>query len=277
MKTNLATFQFNRHAILITTLYAAFLILQQSPLLGLPSYVFNLRLVPGGLGLLYAGILGWRASRTFGGRKNIIGRILLFFSLAIFTYLIGAPILALEAIQRLNGLNLLLANSGIDGWLPILAQCFAAFALVAGARAMFDRYDPKSLLAILLSFALAAFVSWANLVYADPAFGQTTLLDTVLWVGVVPALAFLMSTSALLLVRYLGKWYLARTLSVVVYAFLLYATLLPILDSYVLYVLFRSVSLDIALSILRGASTFVLFLIALGITQVRLRVAGKFY
>ena len=277
MKTKMGSFQLNVHAIIIAILYAAFLIFQQGPVLGLPSYLFNLRLIPAGLGLLYAGILGWKASRIFGGRKNIIGRILLSFSLAILTYLVGVPILALEAMQRLNGLNLLLANSGIDGWLPVVAQCFAAFALAVGARAMFDRYDRKFLLVVIISLALAAFVGWSNFAYADPAFGQTTALDTVLWVGVIPTLAFLMSASALLLVRYLGKWYIARTLAIVVFAFLLYSTLLPILDSYVLYVLFRTVSLDAALSVLRGVSTFVLFLIAIGITQVRLRVTGKYY
>ncbi len=265
-------FQFNRYAMVITT----FFVLTIVAVFTLPPALSDLRLLPAGLETFVAGIVGWKASRMFGGRRNFIGRVLIFFSLAIFGYTIAATLTALEDLQLLHT-PILLSESGISTWIGVLAGCFSAYALIASVRSLWDRYDHKTLLVVLGSLALAFVVGWTNLVFADPVFGQTTFTDTVLWVGLVPILAFLQLASAILLLRFLGRWYAAKSLVVLALAYVLYSALIPLMTSLLAFLLVQSANFDTAFLFIRLSVNSALYLVCLAMTQVRPRVTGPFY
>lgn len=265
-------FELNKYVAVITT----FFVLTLVAIFALPPATSDLRLLPAGLETFVAGIVGWRASRMFGGRRNFIGRVLIFFSLAVFGYTIAAAVTLLENSQLLPT-SVLLSASGISTWIAVLAGCFSAYALVASVRSLWDRYDQKTLLVVLFSLALALVVGSTNLVYADPVFGQTTVTDTVLWVGLVPILAFVQLASAILLLRFLGRWYAARNLGVLALAYVFYSALIPLMTSLVAFLLVQSANFDTAFFFNHLSTNFALYLVCMAMTQVKPRVTGPFY
>jgi len=265
-------FEFNKYAIAITSLFVLTLVL----ILALPPALSDLRLLPAGLETVVAGVVGWRASRMFGGRRNFIGRVLIFFSLAIFGYTIAATLTALQDLQLLQP-SALFSASGVSTWISVLAGCFSAYALVASVRSLWVRYDNRTLLVVLFSLTLACVVGWTNLVFADPIFGQTTFSDTVLWVALVPILAFLQLASAILLLRFLGRWYAAKSLVMLAFAFVFSSAWIPLVTSLVEFLLVQSANFDIAFLFVRLSLNFAIYLVCLAITQVKPRVAGPFY
>lgn len=266
------SFDFNKYVMIITALFALTLI----AIFGSPPALSDLRLLPAGLETLVAGFVGWRASRMFGGRKNFIGRVLILFSLAVFGYTVAATATGLEDLE-LFPVPVLLSESGVSTWISVLAGCFAAYALAASVRSLWDKYDHKTLLVVILSLALALVVGSTNLVYADAVFGQTTLSDTVLWVGLVPVLAFLQMASAILLLRFLGRWYAAKNLNVLALAYVFYSALIPLMTSLVAFLLVQSANFDTAFFFIRLSGNFALYLVCVAMTQVRPRVTGPFY
>ena len=265
-------FDVNNSALIITGLFIATLVV----IFVSPPTLSDLRLLPAGLETLVAAVVGWRASRTFGGRKNFIGRVLIFFSLAILAYTVTAVVTALEDMQLFSA-PVLLSESGLSTWIGVLAGCFSAYALVASVKSLWDQYDRKSLLVVLFALGLALVVGWTNLVFADPVFGQTTVSDTVLWVGFVPILAFLQLASAILLLRFLGRWYAAKSLTILAFAYVFYSALIPLVTSLLAFMLVQSANFDTAFLVIRVAVNIALYLVCLAMTQVKPRVTGPFY
>ena len=265
-------FQFNKYAVAITGLFilTAILIFVSPPSLS------DLRLIPAGLETLVAAVVGWRASRMFGGRKNFIGRVLIFFSLAILGYTVAATITGFEDLQLVSA-PAALSESGLSTWIGVLAGCFSAYALVVSVKVVWGRFDRKTLLVVLFALALAFVVGWTNLVFADPVFGQTTGSDTVLWVGLVPVLAFVQLVSALLLLRFLGRWYAAKNLTILAFAYVFYSALIPLVTSLLAFLLVQSANFDTAFLIIRVTANLGLYFVCLAMTQLRPRMAGPFY
>jgi hypothetical protein len=148
---------------------------------------------------------------------------------------------------------------------------------VASVRSLWDKYDHKTLLVVLFSLALAVVVGWTNLVFADPIFGQTTTSDTVLWVGLVPILAFLELASDILLLRFLGRWYVAKSLTILAFAYVFYSALIPLMTSLLAFLLVQSANFDTAFFFTRLTANLALYLVCLAMTQVKPRVSGPFY
>lgn len=265
-------FQFNKFAIAITVLFVITLLL----ILTLPPFMSDLRLLPAGLETFLAAVVGWRASRTFGGRRNFIGRVLIFFSVAILGYTIAATVTGFEDLQFITAPTLL-SESGLSTWIGVLAGCFSAYALVVSVRAVWDKFDHRTVLVVLLALGLAFVVGWTNLVFADPIFGQTTVTDTVLWVGLVPTLAFIQLVSAILLLRFLGRWYAAKSLAILAFAYIFYSSLIPLITSLLAFLLVQSANFDIAFLIIRLSANLTLYLVCLAMTQLRPRTIGPFY
>jgi len=265
-------FQFNKYAVVITGLFILTAIL----IFASPPSLSDLRLIPAGLETFVAAVVGWRASRMFGGRKNFIGRVLIFFSLAILGYTVAATITGFEDLQLVSA-PAALSESGLSTWIGVLAGCFSAYALVVSVKVVWGRFDRKTLLVVLFALALAFVVGWTNLVFADPVFGQTTGSDTVLWVGLVPVLAFVQLVSALLLLRFLGRWYAAKNLTILAFAYVFYSALIPLVTSLLAFLLVQSANFDTAFLIIRVTANLGLYFVCLAMTQLRPRMAGPFY
>jgi hypothetical protein len=265
-------FEINKYAVLITCLFALTVIL----ILVLPPSLSDLRLIPAGAETFVAAAVGWRASRSFGGRRNFIGRILIFFSLAVLGSTISATATGFEDLQLITT-PALLSESGLSTWIGVLAGCFSAYALVVSVRAVWDKYDRRTLLVILFALGLAFVVGWTNLVFADPVFGQTTMSDTVLWVGLVPILAFIQLASAILLLRFLGRWYAAKSLAILAFVYVFYSALIPLVTSPIALLLVQSASFDTAFLFIRLSVNTALYLVCLAMTQLKPRTTGPFY
>jgi len=265
-------FEFNMYAVIITALFVLTVVL----IIASPPALSDLRLLPAGLETLVAAIVGWRASRMFGGRRNFIGRVLIFFSLAILGYTIAATVTGFEDLQLITA-PASLSQSGLSTWIGVLAGFFSAYALVASLRAVWDRYDHKTLLVVLFALGLAFVVGWTNLVFADPVFGQTTVTDTVLWVGLVPTLAFVQLASAILLLRFLGRWYAGKSLAILSFAYVFYSALIPLVTSLLAFLLVQSANFDTAFLAIRLSGNIALYLVCLAMTQLRPRTTGPFY
>ena len=266
------TFDLNKYAIVITCLFALTIVL----ILVSPPPLSDLRLLPAGLETLVAAVVGFKASRMFGGRRNFIGQILIFFSLAVLGYTISATVTGIEHLQLIIA-PALLSESGLSTWIGVLASCFSAYALVVSVRAVWDKYDHKTLLVVLCALGLAFVVGSTNLVFADAVFGQTTMSDTVLWVGLVPILAFIQLTFAILLLRSLGRWYAAKSLAILAFAYVFYSALIPLVTSLLALILVQSASFDTAFFFIHLCINIALYLVCLAMTQLKPRTTGPFY
>jgi hypothetical protein len=149
---------------------------------------------------------------------------------------------------------------------------------VASVRSTWDKFDSKFLLVVFFSLAFALMVGWVNLVWVDAVAGQTTFADTILWVGIVPILTFLGTSSGVLLLRSLGKWYVKKNITALVFAVLFGVAMFAILSSigwawfavaynphFASYVWFQLIG------------NFSAFVVCLAVTQFKARMTGPFF
>ena len=292
MNLKLGKFEFNRYALAITCSFILFVVMRSIYFLSLggqfvaspppaSALVGKLLWVPLIFEAIVAGIAGLKGSHLFGGRRNFTGKLLFYFSLQIFSYMVFVAYFELQALNILTPsfyLDLLFANSGFAFWIVGLMFCFPAYALWAGVRSTWGKFDSKFLLVVFLSLAFALVVGWVNLVWADPAAGETTVADTMLWVGIVPTMVFLELSSAVLLLRSLGKWYVKKSITALVLAVLFNVTMIAIVTSVGFYwfaVTYNPTFASYFWGDLMGS--FANFLICLAITQFKVRMTGPFF
>ena len=284
MRLKLGNFEFNVPALLIT----GCLLLNQY--LRFVFYAFDpelypLRLVPLTVELIIGAIVGWNASGLFGGRKNFTGKLLCLFSVGLFAGAIAFFVGMLETFQLLNGfyLEVLLYNSGIgsDGWLGFLWQCFPTYVLLVSARSIWNKFDSKSLIVMIISSAFVLLVSWTNFVF-DPTFGLTTVPDFILWVGLYPILELVQLTAGVFMLRSLGDWYVSKRIAVVVSAFLFYGAFYQFWSSigylWINQAFGGGISLTGAASVIYGFGVSLsLYVVCMTLTQIKPRTTGRYY
>ena len=287
MKLNLGGFEFNKYAVAIICLFILFVVMR-SIYFFIGIFVdFTTQLPPPPLWApliletIVAGVAGLKASDLFGGRRNFTGRLLFYFSLQIFFYMAFLVYFELQSLQLVTSsfyLQLLFANSGFGLWILGIQFCFPAYALWASVRSTWNKFDSKSVVVIFLSIAFALVVGWANLVWADPAAGQTTVADTVLWVGIFPTMAFLELSSGVLLLRSLGKWYVKKSITALVLTLLINVAMLAIVTSVGFYwfaMVYNPFFASYVWFDVMGS--FAAFLLCLAITQFKVRMTGPYY
>jgi hypothetical protein len=282
MSLKLWGFEFNKYALAVTCSFLPTLVWFVSKFFftSLHATALAVLLYVGWfLQTIVAGIAGLKESHMFGGRKNFTGRLLFFFSLGIFMttifYLYDA-LLGFQVLPSSFILEGLLAGSGAENWLLVLIYVFPAYALVTSVRSLWNGYDSKSLLVIICSVAFATVVGWANF-FGNIAAGTTTLADSILWVGIAPTLAFLELASGVLLLRSLGKWYVAKSMTAFVLA-VLFAGVVFQLASSIVFTWFATASnLDVANYWSNLIGNIAIFLVCIAITQIKPRMTGPFF
>jgi hypothetical protein len=292
MNLKVGDFEFNKYALAITCFFVLFVVMRtinffsiSGQFVGEPlpatTLLGDLVWMPLIFEAIVAGIAGLKASHLFGGRRNFTGKLLFYFSLQIFFYMAFVTYFELQALKILTPsffLDVLFANSGFAFWIAGLMFCFPAYALWAGVRSTWSKFDSKFLMAVSLSFALALMVGAVNLLWGDPTAGQTTVADTVLWVGIVPTMTFLELSSGILLLRSLGKWYVKKSITALVLAVLFNVTMIAIVSSVGFYWFAVAYNPNFASyfwgDLLGNCANF---LICLAITQFRIRMTGPFF
>ena len=300
MNLKLGTFEWNKYALATTGFFILFLVsklnlLPQLPhcltFLSCPPEITEFRMVMLSSVYFVGGLAGLKASRSFGGRKNFTGRLLFFFSLLMFalgpvyaflTYLDALP----NPLSNWLSYQVLLPYSGIDLWGQVLAYCLSAYILVVSLRSIWDRYDSRSWLVIFISLAFVLlFVAWFNLVYQNPASGFTTVMDAILWVGIYPFLVFVQLAAGVLLLRSLGKWYVAKSMTALVVLYLFVGVFLQILSGIVFTLLAglgstnpaTSLNLDVPYFYTQVIGIFPYYLVCMVLTQIRPRTTSPYF
>jgi len=291
MNLKVGNFEFNKYALAITCLFILFVVMRSiyffmggGQFVGSPTpsstTLGALVWLPPILEAIIAGVAGLKASHLFGGRRNFTGKLLFYFSLQIFFYMAGLVYIELETLKILTSsfyLEVLFANSGFALWILGLMFYFPAYALWAGVRSTWAKFDSKFLLVIFLSLAVACMVGWANLVWADPTSGTTTVADTILWVGIIPILTFLELSSGVLLLRSLGKWYVKKSITPLVLAVLVNVITIAIVTSVGFYWFAVTYKLNFAYFWGDLIPNFANFLICLAVTQFKVRMTRPFF
>ena len=241
MTLKLGAFDWNKYALVTTGFFIVAMVLRavrltpipllpycpsatsQSP--GCPVWFVELRAAFQSFMFIIGGMAGLKAAKSFGGRRNFTGRLLFYFSLLLFAlgpfyqlsvYLDSMP----NPFSSWLSFNVFLPYSGLDFWESNLAYFLPSYALVISLRSVWNRYDMKSWLIIILSVVFAlVFGSWFSLA-TDASQGLTTLMDAVLFVGIGPLLLFVQLAAAGLLLHNLGRWYVARSIRALVVSYL---------------------------------------------------------
>ena len=270
---NLQNLQTNRYLLLVNIFFVIYIVVKA----GFPSYegIYSLM---GFMMLLVAGVAGFRACISFGGRRNFTGRIALYFSVALFLVAVSILASSLAASGMLS-----YGSAGdlsiLDLAAFVLAQCISTYALIVSVRAVIDGLNTRAIVYITLSLLFSIGIAWFNFeIGAQVGFIRTTL-DQVFWVGAFPFLIFLQLASALLLIDLLGKWYATQIIGVIAIGFVCFDLLLPPVMAFILVTLLGFLGNQVT-TLLTGISiqaVGAMYLVSIALTQMRPRDRGPFF
>jgi len=252
---------FNSSAKVVTVLYALYLVVAISTVLLLGPFIFVTtppQPLAGSLAVIASSIIGFRASRMFGGRRNFTGRLVSNYSVALFLQAISWVAWGLFANGQVpRGSTLILLTSA-----SLAGYTISAYTLLRSAKAIIIRIDRRVVAPIVIALVFSLTDSIVvYLVTKTPA-------DHFVWGGIWPTLIFAQLASGLILVSSLGKWYMAKPLRNIAFGYVAYsvaASTTSIINLSV-PVLFPAVDFWVVVSFF---SATILYFIGFQMTQVR--------
>ncbi len=251
----------------ITTVFAVYLVLRVAWVqLWVPSYYS----LVSALIVILGGTAGLKASKMFGGRMNFTGRLILYFSLALFVSSLASIGSSLpRSGSGLSGLPAIIFAAGVIG-----GQLLSGYALLISVRALIERLDVKAFLLISFSLVFSLGFAWIALVNRA-AIEFLSGLNVLIFAGLFPSLIFLQLASALLLSSLLGKWYATKAIGIVAYGYVGFSILLP--ASIVVVIALGLINSPVGNFILGVPPVSMLYVVSLGLTQVRPRTLGSYF
>lgn len=259
MSLKLGAVEFNAGAKVITTLFAFYLAVVTFTVSYFgPFFTVTTPLHPvaGSLAIFAEAFVGFKAVRMFGGRRNFTGRLVMYYSVALLAQAISWVIWGLFAGGQIpTGSTLIILGLG-----SIIGQILSAYALLISARAIIMKVDRQALALILLSLIFSAGLSVLLGIY------NTTLVDRFVWSGVWSTSIFVQLASGLILVSLLGKWYMAKPIANIAFAYIGFgiATSLVIMLTYILP--FPPADFWVVISLIEAVTFYV---VGLSMSQVR--------
>jgi len=254
-----AAIRFNTEAKLITSLFALYLVvLTLTVTIFGPLFTVTTPLHPvaGSLAIFVGAIVGVRASMMFGGRRNFTGRLLIFYSVALFAQAISWVVWGLFAGGKIpSGTTLIILVSG-----TILGQVLSSYALVVSAKEITIKLNRRLIGLILFAVAFSAALSIAL------AFYSQTIENLIVWSGIWSITICLQLTSSLVVISNLGKWYLARPIAYISFGYILFSILTSIVTMIQIVGHFSEADYWVVISIVQAST---LFVVGLAMSQVR--------
>jgi hypothetical protein len=252
-------FDFNREAKTITGLFGLYLIeVIVSTLLRGPLYTVTTpyHAEIGSIPIFVAAFIGFKAANMFGGRHNFTARLAIYYSIALFAQAISWVLWgALARGDIPSGVTLVILGTG-----SLAGQILSAFALFVSAKALIVRIDKQTsgliLVSLAFSLGLSLFVSSS----------LTNPIDRVVWSGIWPLSIFVQLSSGLILVSLLGKWYMARPIAYIAFAYVGYSVLTSLTTITRIILNFSLADYWVIISVLSAAS---FYLVGLFLSQVR--------
>lgn len=220
----------------------------------------------GAITVFVAAVTGLRTTRLFGGRGNVIGRMMLYFSLALLLYASSYVAFVTIGLGRGDLLSLVWMIAWLGG------QSMSIYAALITVKSLMDRFDLKAIAIVLFCFVLAIVLALleVRVIGLIVVYG----LDVTLFTYAYPPLFFLQLGSALLLLRLLGRWYLTKSIGLVALGYLglpLSPPALAVLATLLSVPNYETSFFMIGLGIFTS-----LYLVGLGMSRVRPRAAGPF-
>jgi hypothetical protein len=209
---------FNLEATIITTLFALYLLV-----VALSVYLFGtlvtvttpLHPIAGSLGIFAEAFIGFKASSMFGGRRNFMGRLLTYYSIALVAQAISWVIWGLFAGGRIpTGSTLIILGLG-----SIIGQVLSAFSMFLSARAVTVKLGRRLVVMIVAAIIFSAGLSGTLAIYSH------TLENLIVWSGIWSLSICVQLACGLVLVSLLGKWYMARPIAYIAFAYIGYSVL----------------------------------------------------
>jgi hypothetical protein len=259
MESKMGIAVFNDSAKIITALFAlwaaviAYLFIFVSPL---SVVVSASQPVAGSIGIFVEAAVGFNAARLFGGRKSFTGRLISYYSVALLLQAVSWLMWGLLANGQIPTGGTLI----FQGFASLAGQALAAFALARSVQAMIIKVDRRIVALILVSLLFSAALA------VVVGVNMPTLETLLVFGGFWPVSVFVQLASGLILVSLLGRWYLARPLGNIAFAYIGYsiATALATMLSFTL--VYSQADFWVIISILSAVSSFY---VGLEMTQVR--------
>ncbi|MGI0080266.1 MAG: hypothetical protein ACRECH_11640 [Nitrososphaerales archaeon] len=213
-----AKFEFNGAAKVITALFGFYSVVVTLSVYFLgPVFTVTspLHAEAGSIAIFVGAFIGFRAAKMFGGTHNFMGRLMAYYSVGLLAEAISWVLWGVLARGQIpTGVTLIILGAG-----SIVGQFVAAFALLISAKALIVKIDIRSLSLILVSFVFSLGLSLlVGTTLTDPA-------DRLVWSGIWPLSIFVQLSSGLILVSLLGKWYMARPIAYIAFAYVGYSVL----------------------------------------------------
>jgi hypothetical protein len=212
----------------------------------------------GALASLAGGFAGFNSARLFGGRRNFTGRLLMFYSVALvlgaFSWLLWGISVRGEVPSPSSGVESLFAGT-------IIGHALAGVALLISAKALVSKVTRREV--ALVSGALVFSLSLSLVT----GFYLTSLIARIVWSGIWPITIFLQLACGLVLVSLLGKWYMAKQLAYITFAYLSFSIMTPVVIMIGLaFSSFSSAEGWLTLFIVAAVTNYI---VGLAMTQVR--------
>ena len=218
----LKSIEFNTGAKMVTASFVFYL-----GLVAFTLYTFDLHFTvttpyasfAGSLANLAEGLVGFNAARLFGGRRNFTGRLLIFYSAALvlgaLSWLLWGLFVRGDVPSPNSGIGPLFGGT-------IIGHAIAGFALFISARALVSKLTRREVVLVLTALVFSLGLSLVSVLYLN------TLSAQILWGGIWAIIIFVQLACGLVLVSQLGRWYIARQLAYVTFAYLSFSVVVPI-------------------------------------------------
>lgn len=259
MSLKIGAVDFNTSAKVITVLFGFYLVIVVftvsyfGPFFAVTTPIHP---VAGSLGILASAVVGFKAVRMFGGRRNFTGRLIMYYSIALLGQAFSWVVWGLFAGGQIpTGTTLI-----VLGFSSIIGQILSAYTLLISARAVTIKLDRRRLASILVSLLLSGGYSIIVGTYL------TSPVDRFVWSGVWSVSIFVQLGSALILVSYLGKWYLARPIANIAFAYIGYSIATSLTTIIQIILQFPLADYWIVISVISAASFYT---VGLQMSQVR--------
>jgi hypothetical protein len=259
MESKMGVVMFNDSAKIITALFAlwavviAYLFIFVSPL---SVVVSASQPVAGSIGIFVEAAVGFNAARLFGGRRNFTGRLISYYAVALLLQAVSWLMWGVFADGQIPTGGTLI----FQGFASLAGQALAAFALVRSVQAMIIKVDRRMVAFILVSLVFSGALA------VVVGLNVPTLETLLVFGGFWPASVFVQLASGLILVSLLGRWYMAKPLGNIAFAYIGYsiATALATMLSFTLG--YSQADFWVIISILSAVSSYY---VGLEMTQVR--------
>lgn len=264
METGISTLLWKGGAKWVTTVFATVVAgLLLLAISGFPGYILRYSFLLSTLLSITGFAVGLNSSRSFGGWKNFVGKMLLLFSTSV---LLGGLVWVVAFIAFPSTTNFFLETPAAVTGIFALSLLIATFAMISSARAVVlefnRRIQLRILIAVVFGIATSLLAQEAEVLAGLPFLGALELSAPYY------AVILVLMAGALVLVAQLRKWYVTPEIRMIAYGYIFLAVVPPLVRDYLLLSTIAYIP-QVAIFFLLITMSF--YFISLGMSNIRPR------